>query len=305
VLLSSDSDSKMSSDDTSTTTVVDRHAVLIVRGAIIGTGLVGLALLARSSRLFTKFSQVYQIPDEYMRTEMRLRGRVRTVEPDGALHVEHIPILPLPRIMSRHDKNESTLTLRLAGIELTPAGRTFVDELALVGKRIDFTPIKLTPRIVDSVDCQVMVRKHRFLRTNLNVELTRRGLARVLGPEIGDHLTALQTIPAYSRLVNQLLVSEKIADHRGIGMWQRESWVESLNALPSQLAELIRTSTIVRLLMLTSAVAVDLLIAAGRLARDACYVGWKLTRYLYVIYRRLAVTIDRLYVNYKRRRVEN
>jgi hypothetical protein len=99
--------------------------------------------------------------------------------------------------------------------------------------------------------------------------------------------------------------SLQIADHRGIGVWNRESWVESLNALPSQLSEMIRTSTIVRLLMLTSAVAVDLLIATGRIVRDGCYVGWKLARYLYVSYRRLAVTIDRLYVNYKRRRVEN
>jgi hypothetical protein len=72
--------------------------------------------------------------------------------------------------LSRNDNNESTLTVRLAGIQLTPAGQTFVvDEL--VGKRVDFIPIKLTPRIVDSVDCQVMIRKVKHSKLKSCVKL--------------------------------------------------------------------------------------------------------------------------------------
>ncbi|KIH54630.1 hypothetical protein ANCDUO_15223, partial [Ancylostoma duodenale] len=49
-----------------------------------------------------------------------------------------------------------------------------------------------------------------FSRTNLNIEVVRRGYARVPPPESPRHLKALQTIPAYSRLVSRLLMSEKV-----------------------------------------------------------------------------------------------
>jgi hypothetical protein len=49
---------------------------------------------------------------------------------------------------------------------------------------------------------------------NLNVELVRRGLARVPSPnENTAHLRALQGNPAYARLISRLLMSEKVQLH--------------------------------------------------------------------------------------------
>lgn len=44
----------------------------------------------------------------------------------------------------------------------------------------------------------------------MNVDLVRRGYAKVLGPDRLDHKKALEEVPPYSRLVSKLLMSEKV-----------------------------------------------------------------------------------------------
>lgn len=77
----------------------------------------------------------------------------------------------------------------------------------------------------------------------------RRGYARVYPPEHPSHLKALQSNASYSRLITRLLTSEKIAERRGIGVFERPGVVESLRSLPSASKELVRTSTITKLLV--------------------------------------------------------
>ena len=69
----------------------------------------------------------------------------------------------------------------------------------------------------DVVDADVTVKRTAFGRTNLNVEVVRRGYARVPGPEQVKHLKYLQSVPAYSRLISRLLMSEKVR------LWLRNS----------------------------------------------------------------------------------
>lgn len=52
---------------------LDKYAPVIVRGAVIGTGLVGLAVFARSIRLFTRFEHARQIPEDFIRKGVRLQ----------------------------------------------------------------------------------------------------------------------------------------------------------------------------------------------------------------------------------------
>lgn len=49
-----------------------------------------------------------------------------------------------------------------------------------------------------------------FLQTNLNVDLIRRGFARVIPLSNPEHVDALKNNPSYSRLMSKLIMSEKV-----------------------------------------------------------------------------------------------
>lgn len=76
----------------------------------------------------------------------------------------------------------------------------------------------------------------------MNVDLIRKGFARIPSPTNEEHVNALQQNANYSRLITRLLTSEKVAERRGVGHWERSTWVESLKSLPTASAEIIRTS---------------------------------------------------------------
>ncbi|KAK6029978.1 hypothetical protein OSTOST_03898 [Ostertagia ostertagi] len=190
---------------------VDRYAALIVRGTIVGMGIAGVALFLRNSRLFARFEHVAQIPKEFIRKELQLKGTVREVLPTGELRVEHSPVVSLPSFFLRKRPAKGLLNIRLAGVDMSEAGQQFISkDLRLKNKPITFTVIKASDNSSDAVDADVTVKKNAFSRTNLNIEVVRRGYARVPPPESPRHLKALQSIPAYSRLINRLLTSEKV-----------------------------------------------------------------------------------------------
>lgn len=113
-----------------------------------------------------------------------------------------------------------------------------VDNALLVDK--DFHQINLSS-----------VFQSRFSRKySVNKELIRRGLACV--PRLDDysHDFALKTNAEYSRLINQLIISEKYADRRGVGMWRRRTALEALLSYPSQIKDRIEHTSFYRLLSL-------------------------------------------------------
>ena len=140
--------------------------------------------------------------------------------------------------------------MRLAGLDISKAGLSYLaKDLRLQNKPVTFTVLKPTEGNSDSVDSDVTFKRSAFGRVNLNIDLVRRGYARVFAPEDSVHLKTLQTNSAYSRLITRLLTSEKVADRRGIGVWERDSWVESVSSLPSQTTQILRANPVTKLVV--------------------------------------------------------
>uniref|UniRef100_A0A914CU85 Uncharacterized protein n=1 Tax=Acrobeloides nanus TaxID=290746 RepID=A0A914CU85_9BILA len=276
---------------------LDRYSAFIIRGAIIGTGILGLALYLRNSKLFARFEHVRQIPKEFIAKEFDLKGVVREVTPTGFLKIEHIPVMKVPRLLSfvkKQSKNPGLLNVRLAGLDISEAGLSYLTkDLRLPSRRVVFNVIKDTDGNSDSVDCDVTVKKNALSSINLNIDLVRRGYARVYPPDHPLHLQAIQANASYSRLITRLMTSEKIAERRGLGVWERASWVESLQALPAQTGQIIRTSPITKFAVLLFAVTRDITLVTIEVAKQLYYLGITLGQYTATGYRHFATGVDR------------
>ncbi|GMR34947.1 hypothetical protein PMAYCL1PPCAC_05142, partial [Pristionchus mayeri] len=281
---------------------VDKYAALAVRGTIVGMGLLGTALFLRNSRIFAKFENASQIPKEFIRKELELKGKIREVLPTGELRIEHEPIVRLPSILpKRKNAKVGLLTLRLAGLDISKAGTTYITkDLRLANKPVTFTVIKMADAVQGTVDADVTIKKNAFVRTNLNVDLVRRGYARVPPPEHSSHLKALQSVPAYSRLVQRLLMSEKVADRRGVGVWERDTWVETMQSYPSAVGGMIRANPVTKFVVLMFNVTRDLTIQGVKLTQQAWQLIIAICAMVAAGYRRFAAGVDRLTSAYDR-----
>uniref|UniRef100_A0AC34GPX7 Uncharacterized protein n=1 Tax=Panagrolaimus sp. ES5 TaxID=591445 RepID=A0AC34GPX7_9BILA len=275
---------------------VDRYSAFIVRGAIVGTGILGAVLFIRNSRLFAKFEHVSKIPKDFVHKQLELKGVVREVTPTGYIRIEHRPIIKLPSILSSKSKKPiGLLNLRLAGLDISKAGLSYIQkDIRLDNKPVTFTVVKPTEGNSDAYDADITYKKSTFGRINLNVDLVRRGYARVFAPENPIHLKALQHNSAYSRLITRLLTSEKVADRRGIGVWERDTWVESVSSIPSQTGQLLRLNPITKLLVLLYHVLRDLSFIAYQLAKQGYYLGVTVSQYAAVGYKKFAHGVDKL-----------
>ncbi|VDN52369.1 unnamed protein product [Dracunculus medinensis] len=207
---------------------------------------------------FAKFSNASQIPEDYLRKELTMKGKVREIVPDGILKIEHEPLIKLPTILRRPlHVFAGFIDVRLAGLDISAAGLEYLSkDIGLLNKNVQFTVIKHGSS--NFVDAEVLIKKNFFHQTNLNIDLVRRGYAKVLALDQREHYKALQSVPAYSRLISKLIMSEKIADIRGIGIWKRDTWVESLAAYPSQIIHIIKFSAITQLAVLLFIIARDM-----------------------------------------------
>lgn len=197
----------------------DKDGPNIVRGVIVGSGLLGLAVIARSIRMFTTFHHLRQIPDEFFRKQMTIRGTVSFITDKGLLRIEHKPIAKIP--FSKYfssEKSEGKLTVSLAGLDLNETGADWLKKHALL-KPVWITLIKKQNEDVLMGD--VYLKRGRFFKYSLNKEMVRMGIGRVPSLDDKNHVTAYQVNPAYSRLVHELLLCEKYADKRGVGMWKK------------------------------------------------------------------------------------
>ncbi|XP_038313152.1 protein C3orf33 homolog isoform X5 [Canis lupus familiaris] len=86
----------------------------------------GTMLLLRSIRMTSKFTSSSDIPVEFIRKNVKLRGRLRRITEDG-LEIEHIPIT-LPIISSWKKEPCGVLLVKLAGVELTETGKLWLQE---------------------------------------------------------------------------------------------------------------------------------------------------------------------------------
>ncbi|XP_030236974.1 protein C3orf33 homolog isoform X1 [Gadus morhua] len=191
----------------------------IVRNLSTGLALAGVLVIARSIKLTSKFGAVAEIPVHFIRGNVSLQGRVRTVS-DHGLEIEHIPVvLPiLSRLLSKRVCS-SSLAVRLAGVEPTAEGQLWLRRHLAPAQVVWF---KLISREDHVLHCLVSHRKQgAFWSLCVNEELLRLGLARTVplfGVAPGSRL--------YWRLYRRLLRAEFKAEKKGLGLWKEAGFWE-------------------------------------------------------------------------------
>ncbi|XP_071770159.1 protein C3orf33 homolog isoform X1 [Centroberyx gerrardi] len=188
-----------------------------VRNISTGLAIVGVIVIARSIKLITKFEAVSEIPARFIERNVSLRGKVKTITEKG-LEVEHVPIyLPVlsPLLSKQKGVCASWLAVRLAGVELTPEGRGWLEK-NLAPAQIVW--LKLISREENILHCLVSRSKQGSIWSSyMNEEVLRLGLARtapICGVPPDSRL--------YWRLHKRLLKAEGKAERKGRGLWKED-----------------------------------------------------------------------------------
>ncbi|CDW55496.1 28S ribosomal protein S21 [Trichuris trichiura] len=212
---------------------------------------------------FTQFKTATDIPEQFYQRHVRLRGIVNSVNGDGQLLIAHSPILRLPW----QKPQPSRLNVRLAGIDLVNGGADWLRH-NLSSKAVKFELLK---RHEQNILADVFAKRTRWspLFYNVNQELVRRGLSRIVSFDNEEHLRDVQLIPRYGRLIQRLLISEHYADKRGIGYWKRPNAIEAMASYSVQTTEMIKHSNVATLFNLlyrqTKALSLVLLTTCRRM----------------------------------------
>ncbi|KAM9318832.1 protein C3orf33 homolog isoform 2-T2 [Pholidichthys leucotaenia] len=155
----------------------DDHLTL-VRNISTGLAVAGVIVIARSIRLVTKFQAAQEIPAHFIEKNVSLRGRVHSIT-DKGLEVEHVPIyVPvLSPLLSKHNVvSTSPLLVHLAGVELTPEGRAWLQTNLAPAQTVW---LKIISREDDILHCLVSQSRKGVLWSHcVNEEALRLGLAR-------------------------------------------------------------------------------------------------------------------------------
>ncbi|KAL3090390.1 hypothetical protein niasHS_006842 [Heterodera schachtii] len=273
---------------------VDRYSALIVRGLIIGTGALGLGLFIRNSKLFAAFNHVKQIPQDYYQKGIIMKGIVRDLESNGIIKVEHRPAIRLPTLFgNKKSKMGENLNLRLAGIELSPVGIEYLQkEMQLKGRFVKFSVIKLAQTEPDIVEADITAKK---------------GFARTPTLDNHWHREALQFNTNYSRLITRLLTCEKVAERRGLGLWERATWVERVQSYPSTAVQIFKHSVPAKLAVFSFELLRDLSMVLYSIAQNIYFICVELFKYCAFGYRKLSIGISKaflIYTNAKRHLIQ-
>uniref|UniRef100_A0A0R3RX74 PHB domain-containing protein n=1 Tax=Elaeophora elaphi TaxID=1147741 RepID=A0A0R3RX74_9BILA len=248
----------------------DRRYAAFIRGVVCGGGILGIILFARRTHMFARYEKVSEIPLEVYKKGIELKGIVRAVHSNGYMKVEHVPVFTMPKFLVRRRFTQpGLLDIRLAGIDVSDTGSEYLmKDLRLRNNQILFSAIKPAENN-RCIDAEVFLSRKRFLQTNLNVDLLRRGFARVIPLSNPEHVDALKTNPSYSRLMSKLIMSEKIADRRGLGLWTRDTWVEVIFSYPAAFRQIIYSATITRFLAAAAVAGKEMVISGSRISKQA------------------------------------
>uniref|UniRef100_A0A0K0DW51 RING-type E3 ubiquitin transferase n=1 Tax=Strongyloides stercoralis TaxID=6248 RepID=A0A0K0DW51_STRER len=273
------------------------YSSAIIRSGIIVTGVAGIAIYLKTSPNYRRFKHVTEIPQHFIQREVPLKGIVKEITPLGTFKVEHQPLRTIPFITST--KKVQPLNLKLAGVELSDKGLNYLtDELKLKNKKVNFTVIKNTSGNSDSVDVEMTFKKNLLGIININQDFVRKGYAKIPSPNDKEHITSLEHVPSYSRLINKLLISEKVADKRGLGMWEKESWVESVKSVPTQSIGIIKSSPFVKFLVLIFSIMKDAALLSASALRNLYYIVVASMSYVAVGYRKFGNSVDSMRIRY-------
>ncbi|XP_004442269.1 PREDICTED: protein C3orf33 homolog [Ceratotherium simum simum] len=177
----------------------------------------GVVVLLRSVRLTSKFTSSSEIPVEFIRRNVKLRGRLRRITENG-LEIEHIPIT-LPIISSWRKEPCGVLLVKLAGVELTETGKVWLQKELKPSQLLWF---QLLGKENSALFCYLLVNKGRYLTVSLNEEILRRGLGKTVLVQGLNYDSKI-----YWTIHRNLLKAELTALKKGEGIWKEESEKES------------------------------------------------------------------------------
>ncbi|XP_054901325.1 protein C3orf33 homolog isoform X2 [Poeciliopsis prolifica] len=198
----------------------------LVRNISTALAVAGVIVIARSIRVITKFQAASEIPVRFIEGNVSLRGKVCSITERG-IEVEHVPIyLPIisPLLSKHQDGSTSPLLVHLAGVELTPEGKMWLQKNLIPPQTVW---LKLVSREDNMLHCLVSQRRGSMWSYSMNEELLRLGLARrapIAGLPPGS--------PLHWRLHKWLHRAEVKAEKKGLGLWKEEGlWERASKAL--------------------------------------------------------------------------
>ncbi|XP_022085496.1 protein C3orf33-like [Acanthaster planci] len=210
---------------------IDENLRLFRTGVTV-TAALGVLLIARSIRVYQRFQSVSDIPEEFVRKNVKLYGRFIEVKEDPVhIVVRHTPILDLQKWPRKQDRDGlSGLPVHLAGLELQDGCKEYLRGRLTAQVTLRFHVLDVNKE--NGLDCIVdLVQwKFPFRRTSLNEELLSQGLAKVT-PLPGLLDQRLQT-----RLTQQLLAAELRAEKKSRGVWLQEREPSRLAVAKDRLA---------------------------------------------------------------------
>uniref|UniRef100_A0A674N721 Chromosome 3 open reading frame 33 n=1 Tax=Takifugu rubripes TaxID=31033 RepID=A0A674N721_TAKRU len=171
----------------------------------------------------TRFRAASEIPARFIERNVSLRGRVRSVS-DRGVEVEHVPVyLPVlsPLLSKVKGVDSSSILVHLAGVELTPEGRVWLQENLAPAQTVW---LKLISREDDMLHCLVRRSQGSVWGRCVNEELLWLGLARTT-PVVGVRTDSR----IYWHLHKRLHRAEVKAERKGRGLWQRDSTWERVS----------------------------------------------------------------------------
>ncbi|XP_074182902.1 protein C3orf33 homolog isoform X2 [Rhinolophus sinicus] len=165
----------------------------------------------------SKFTSSSDIPVEFIRRNVKLRGRLRRITENG-LEIEHIPIT-LPIIASWRKEPCGVLLVKLAGVELTETGKAWLQKELKPSQLLWF---QLLGKENSTLFCYLLVNRGRYFSVSLNEEILRRGLGKTVLVKGLNHDSKI-----YWKIHRNLLKAELTALKKGEGIWKEESEKES------------------------------------------------------------------------------
>ncbi|KAM5291814.1 protein C3orf33 homolog [Ctenodactylus gundi] len=189
----------------------------LVQHISTGMAIAGIVLLLRSVRLTSKFISSSDIPVEFIRKNVKLRGRLHRITESG-LEVEHIP-MTLPIISSWRRKPCGVLLIKLAGVELTETGKLWLQKELKPSQLLWF---QLLGKENSALFCYLLVNKGGYFSVNLNEEILRRGLGKTVLVKGLNYDSK-----TYWKIQRRLLKAELTALKKGEGIWKEESGKKS------------------------------------------------------------------------------
>uniref|UniRef100_A0A0K0ETL7 TNase-like domain-containing protein n=1 Tax=Strongyloides stercoralis TaxID=6248 RepID=A0A0K0ETL7_STRER len=226
--------------------LIDAYPSLIVRGGIIFTGLLSLGVYLKTSPSFRRFKHVNQIPKIFFDKEIVMKGIVKNISSTGKFNIEHLPLIKVPLINT--SKGIKPINVNLAGVELSDDGINMITKnMKITNKIVNFKVIKPTLNDKNCVDGEIIVKTSPFTEVNLSQYLVRKGFAKIFKPTNEDHVKTIENNKVYANLIKNLLISEEIADKRGIGVWEKQSWVEDVQTISGNTVNYLKNSPLIKL----------------------------------------------------------